>query len=145
MRTVEGKRPSSQPSALDSRGARSLRARHTGGGPKVASGAIKYHHVGMTGLLNDTQVSEALQNLPEWEQDGTRLSRTVEFASFLQAIQGVNRIAEIAENENHHPDFDVRWRKVTFHCSTHSEGGITAKDVSMAEEIDGVVDALSET
>ncbi|GAB3284475.1 4a-hydroxytetrahydrobiopterin dehydratase [Parasphingorhabdus pacifica] len=97
----------------------------------------------MTDLLNDTQVSEALAHLPDWHQDDSELTRTVEFENFAQAIQAVNRIAEIAESEHHHPDMDIRWRKVTFHCSTHSEGGITHKDVSMAEEIDGVVEALS--
>jgi 4a-hydroxytetrahydrobiopterin dehydratase len=96
----------------------------------------------MPELLNDDQVSEALQHLPEWQQEGTHLTRTVQFASFPQAIQAVTRIAEIAESENHHPDIDIRWRKVTFFCTTQSEGGITANDVSLAEEIDGVVEAL---
>jgi 4a-hydroxytetrahydrobiopterin dehydratase len=96
----------------------------------------------MAELLDDTQVSEALQRLPEWHQEGAKLARTVEFASFPQAIQAVTRIAEIAENENHHPDIDIRWRNVTFVCTTHSEGGITTKDLSLAEEINGVVDAL---
>lgn len=97
----------------------------------------------MAELLNDSQITEALEHLPEWTQDGTRLTRTVEFAGFPQAIQALNRVAEIAETENHHPDIDVRWRNVTFYCRTHSKGGVTAKDVSMAEEIDGVIDALA--
>ncbi|MFR9729925.1 4a-hydroxytetrahydrobiopterin dehydratase [Saccharopolyspora sp. MS10] len=97
----------------------------------------------MTELLNDAQVAEALSRLPEWAQEGSTITRAVEFASFPQAIQAVNRIAEIAESENHHPDFDVRWRTLRFALSTHSEGGITAKDITMAEEIDGVVDALT--
>jgi 4a-hydroxytetrahydrobiopterin dehydratase len=54
----------------------------------------------------------------------------------------VNRVAEIAENDNHHPDIDIRWRTLTFRCSTHSSGGITALDVSLAEEIDGVLDVF---
>jgi 4a-hydroxytetrahydrobiopterin dehydratase len=55
----------------------------------------------------------------------------------------VNRVAEIAENDNHHPDIDIRWRTLTFRCTTHSEGGVTASDVSLAEEIDGVIDAIA--
>lgn len=97
----------------------------------------------MTHLLNDTQVSDALEHLPEWKQQGSSLVRSAELPSFPQAIQAVNRIAEIAESENHHPDIDIRWRKLTFYCSTHSEGGITQNDVSLAEEIDGVLDAMS--
>ncbi|MEU6130538.1 MULTISPECIES: 4a-hydroxytetrahydrobiopterin dehydratase [Saccharopolyspora] len=97
----------------------------------------------MTELLNDTQVAESLSRLPEWAQDGTTIVRSVEFASFPQAIQAVNRVAEIAESENHHPDLDIRWRTVVFALSTHSAGGLTAKDFTLAEEIDGVVDALA--
>ncbi|MQA10486.1 MAG: 4a-hydroxytetrahydrobiopterin dehydratase [Pseudonocardiaceae bacterium] len=96
----------------------------------------------MAELLNEDQITEALNNLSQWHQDGAQLARTVEMASFPQAIQAVNRIAEIAEQENHHPDIDVRWRKLTFYCATHSKGGITEADVSMAREIDSVVDAL---
>lgn len=97
----------------------------------------------MTQLLTDAQVSEAMQRLPQWRQEDSKLVRTAELGSFPQAIQAVNRIAEIAESENHHPDIDIRWRTLTFMCTTHSEGGITQADVSMAEEIDGVLDALS--
>ncbi|QGK68845.1 4a-hydroxytetrahydrobiopterin dehydratase [Allosaccharopolyspora coralli] len=97
----------------------------------------------MTSLLNDDQIQAALDHLSDWTQEGTALVRTAKLASFPQAIQAVNRIAEIAEQEDHHPDIDIRWRELRFSCSTHSEGGITQKDVSMAQEIDGVVDTLS--
>ncbi|HJQ46153.1 MAG TPA: 4a-hydroxytetrahydrobiopterin dehydratase, partial [Amycolatopsis sp.] len=66
----------------------------------------------------------------------------VELANFPQAIQVVNRVAEIAESVNHHPDIDIRWRTLTFRLSTHSDGGITEKDFSLAEQIDAVIDAL---
>jgi 4a-hydroxytetrahydrobiopterin dehydratase len=48
-------------------------------------------------------------------------------------------VAEIAEARNHHPDIDIRWRTVTFRCSTHSKGGITDLDIELAEEIDRVL------
>lgn len=99
----------------------------------------------MTSLLNDDQIQEALDHLSDWAQEGTALVRTAKLPSFPQAIQAVNRIAEIAEQEDHHPDIDIRWRNLRFSCSTHSEGGITQKDVSMAQEIDGVVDSLSDS
>ncbi|MBB5956228.1 4a-hydroxytetrahydrobiopterin dehydratase [Saccharothrix tamanrassetensis] len=97
----------------------------------------------MAELLTDDQVTNALSTLPDWRAQDAALVRTVELASFPQAIQVVNRIAEIAENDDHHPDIDIRWRTLTFRCSTHSIGGITALDVSLAEEIDGVLDALA--
>jgi 4a-hydroxytetrahydrobiopterin dehydratase len=98
----------------------------------------------MPELLSDEDLGKALGGLPDWNREGSALVRTVELESFPQAIQVVNRVAEIAENDNHHPDIDIRWRTLTFRCSTHSEGGVTAYDVTLAEEIDGVVDAITQ-
>jgi 4a-hydroxytetrahydrobiopterin dehydratase len=97
----------------------------------------------MPELLSDEEVGKALGRLRDWTREEGALVREVELESFPQAIQVVNRVAEIAENDNHHPDIDIRWRTLTFRCATHSEGGITALDASLAEEIDGVVAAIS--
>ena len=96
----------------------------------------------MAELLSDDQLDLILPKLPGWCPQDAALVRTVELPSFSHAIMVVNRVAEIAENDNHHPDIDIRWRTLTFRCSTHSEGGITASDTSLAEEIDGVLDAV---
>ncbi|MBW4719230.1 4a-hydroxytetrahydrobiopterin dehydratase [Saccharothrix obliqua] len=96
----------------------------------------------MAELLTDDQVTAALAKLPDWTARGGALVRTAELPSFPHAVQVVNRVAEIAENDHHHPDIDIRWRILTFRCRTHSSGGITALDVSLAGEIDGVLDAL---
>ena len=96
----------------------------------------------MPELLSDETLGKALGDLPAWQRNEGALVRTVELESFPQAIQVVNRVAEIAENDNHHPDIDIRWRTLTFCLSTHSAGGLTALDVSLAEEIDGIVDAI---
>jgi len=96
----------------------------------------------MAELLSETEISEALNKLPYWQLAGDALERTAELADFPQAIAVVNRVAEIAESANHHPDMDIRWRAVTFRCSTHSAGGITGKDVALAERIDNTIDAL---
>jgi len=93
----------------------------------------------MAELLSDTQVDEALERLPEWRRDGDTIERKAELESFQRAIAVVNRVAEIAESLNHHPDIDVRWRTLTFRLSTHSEGGLTGKDVSLAGQIDQVI------
>jgi 4a-hydroxytetrahydrobiopterin dehydratase len=98
----------------------------------------------MPELLSDEDLGKAMGTLPAWSRKEGALVRTVELASFPQAIQVVNRIAEIAESDNHHPDIDIRWRTLTFRCSTHSANGITALDVTLAEEIDGVLDAITE-
>jgi 4a-hydroxytetrahydrobiopterin dehydratase len=68
-----------------------------------------------------------------WEEQENALVREFELASFPAAIAFVDRLAELAENENHHPDIDIRYRRVTVRWTTHSEGGITEKDREMAE------------
>jgi 4a-hydroxytetrahydrobiopterin dehydratase len=93
----------------------------------------------MTALLTDAQIGEALERLPEWRRDGDTIERRTELESFPRAIAVVNRVAEIAESVDHHPDIDIRWRTLTFRLSTHSDGGLTAKDVSLAGQIDEVV------
>jgi len=67
-----------------------------------------------------------------WEEKDDALVREFEFASFPEAIEFVVRLAEAAEAANHHPDIDIRYRKVTVRWTTHSEGGITARDREMA-------------
>ena len=97
----------------------------------------------MPELLSDETLGKALGDLPTWRRDEGALVRTVELESFPQAIQVVSRVAEIAESAHHHPDIDIRWRTLTFRCSTHSANGITANDVKLATEIDGVIEATS--
>jgi 4a-hydroxytetrahydrobiopterin dehydratase len=71
-----------------------------------------------------------------WNETGEALEREFELASFPEAIAFVNRLAELAESENHHPDVDIRFRRVTVRWSTHSEGGVTDRDRSMAARTD---------
>ena len=66
------------------------------------------------------------------------LERTFELPSFPEAISFVDRVAELAEAEDHHPDIDVRYKKVTLRWSTHSAGGITDRDVELAERSAGL-------
>lgn len=94
-------------------------------------------------LLTDEQIDSALASLPGWSRDGDTLRRSVTFGAFLDGIDAVRRIAEHAESVDHHPDLDIRWRTVTFTLSTHSAGGITDKDVALAEAINAAVGQLS--
>ena len=90
-------------------------------------------------VLSDDQVDAALPGLTGWERTGKVLRRSVKFGSFLDGIDAVRRVADRAEAADHHPDIDIRWRTVTFVLTTHSEGGITQRDVEMAGEIDSIV------
>jgi 4a-hydroxytetrahydrobiopterin dehydratase len=91
-------------------------------------------------LLSDELVDAALPGLAGWERADDALRRSVKFPAFLDGIDAVRRVAERAEAADHHPDIDIRWRTVTFTLSTHSEGGITQKDLDLAGEIDAIVD-----
>ncbi|MCF8783625.1 MULTISPECIES: 4a-hydroxytetrahydrobiopterin dehydratase [Rhodococcus] len=93
----------------------------------------------MAELLSDADIEAALADLPAWRRDGNAIVRTVESPSFPEAVALVDRVAEAAEAANHHPDIDIRWRKVTYSLSTHSAGGITASDVELARTIDALV------
>ncbi|WP_219414811.1 4a-hydroxytetrahydrobiopterin dehydratase [Pseudonocardia nigra] len=95
----------------------------------------------MAPLLDDAAIDTALDDLPGWERDGDTLVRTAKLSSFPAAIAVVDRVAEIAEDRDHHPDIDIRWRTLTFRCSTHSAGGITEKDVALARSISEQIDA----
>lgn len=90
-------------------------------------------------MLTDEQVAAALPDLDGWELADGALRRSIHFPAFLDGIEAVRRVAERAEHKDHHPDIDIRWRTVTFVLTTHSEGGITEKDLDMAREIDGIV------
>lgn len=93
----------------------------------------------MTTILDDDRVVAALDGLTGWQRDGDAIVRTAKLASFPAAIEAVRAVAEIAEARDHHPDIDIRWRTLTFRCSTHSAGGITDLDIELAAQIDQVL------
>lgn len=95
----------------------------------------------MAHLLDDDAVTAALLDLPGWTRDGEALVLTAKLPSFPTAITVVDRVAEIAEDRDHHPDIDIRWRTLTFRCSTHSAGGITDLDTALATSISEQVSA----
>jgi len=90
-------------------------------------------------LLSEDRIASALTAVPDWSRSGAQISRTVTAASFPAAIELVRRVADAAERADHHPDIDIRWRKVTFTLSTHAAGGLTAADFALAEQIDALV------
>jgi 4a-hydroxytetrahydrobiopterin dehydratase len=96
--------------------------------------------IAMADLLKAQDIKEWLKKLPEWELDKKHIERTFEFDDFTQAIEFVNGVAEIADEEDHHPDIDVRYNKVRVALSTHSEGGLTELDFEVAEKIGTLVD-----
>lgn len=93
----------------------------------------------MAELLDDVAVAAALRDLDGWTGDATGIARTVEMASFPAVIAAVVEIAKVAEEMDHHPDIDIRWRTLTLRCATHSAGGVTDRDIALAERIDQII------
>jgi len=78
----------------------------------------------------------------DWIDSQGALERTFELPSFPEAIAFVGRVADLAEQANHHPDITISYRKVTLRWTTHSAGGITQKDLDMAKQIDRAQEGL---
>jgi len=97
--------------------------------------------------LSDESVSAGLSELPGWsltgdatsDGPGRAIEKTYELAAFADAIAFVVRVGFLAEQADHHPDLDIRWRTVRVLLTTHDAGGLTDKDLALAHEIEGVV------
>jgi 4a-hydroxytetrahydrobiopterin dehydratase len=90
----------------------------------------------MADLMKAAEAKERLKKIPEWELEKKHIERTFEFDEFSESIDFVNSVAEVADEEEHHPDIDIRFNKVRLVLSTHSKGGLTDLDFNLAERID---------
>lgn len=86
--------------------------------------------------LDPEEIARRLRALPGWEQVGNAIRRTFTLASFRDAIFFANTVAALAEAANHHPDIDIRYRRVTLTLTTHDAGGLTAGDFDLAEAVE---------
>src|SRR5919112_2051112 len=93
----------------------------------------------MADLLDADSVRSAVAVLDGWEGGPEAIVRTVGLRSFPAAIAVVDRVAEVAEEMDHHPDIDIRWRTLTFRCITYSAKGVTHRDIALAQRIDKIV------
>ena len=89
--------------------------------------------------LSPDEIAAALHALPKWSGDGDGVSRTVELPTFRDAVDAIVRIADVAEEMDHHPDVDLRWRTLHLTVVTHSAGGVTALDLELARRIDALL------
>jgi len=90
--------------------------------------------------LSDSEIEQALAHLPGWTREGDQLVKWYELESFLATIAFVERIAELAEGVDHHPDLDIRYRRLRVMLSTHDAGGLTQRDVDLARAIEGLLE-----
>ena len=91
--------------------------------------------------LSPDELAAALHGLPLWSGDGDGLRRSVELPGFPDSVAALVRIAFVAEQLDHHPDVDLRWRTLHLTLVTHSAGGVTEYDLELARRIDALFPA----
>jgi 4a-hydroxytetrahydrobiopterin dehydratase len=89
--------------------------------------------------LSDDQLQNVLRELPEWALEEGKLVRYWTFPGFVQAIDFINGVAQLAEREQHHPDIDIRYNRVKLALVSHDAGGITQRDAQMARRLSEAV------
>ena len=87
-------------------------------------------------VYTDDQITQGLRTLSGWSRSGNEISKIFDMKDFVRVMGFVNSVALLAEKANHHPDIDIRWNNVTLTLSTHSAGGLTEKDFTLASAID---------
>jgi 4a-hydroxytetrahydrobiopterin dehydratase len=92
--------------------------------------------------LTADQAETMRSETPDWklEQNGTRLTRRFEFEDFRKAMEFVNRVADVAEEEQHHPDIAIHWNKVDLVLWTHKIGGLHENDFILAAKVDRLLE-----
>ena len=88
--------------------------------------------------LEEAAIGRLLKQVPDWRRQGEKLERTFRFGDFVGAMAFLNRMADVAEAEGHHPDFCVHYRQVDVSIWTHAVGGLTENDFILAAKIDAL-------
>lgn len=89
-------------------------------------------------VLPDAEISAALPSLSGWRRESDLLVRDFVFPNFADAMIFLNKVAEAAEEMDHHPDIDIRYNKVRMALTSHDSGGITRRDLKMARRINEI-------
>jgi len=89
-------------------------------------------------LLSDGDIQDKLGGLDGWERVEEQITKTFRLKNYIESVGFVNKVALLAERADHHPDIMLQYNKVTITITTHSDGGITEKDIDLAREIEGV-------
>lgn len=87
--------------------------------------------------LSEAEVNEALKKLEGWKFKEDKIKKTFEFTNFAEALAFVNKVGEIAESLDHHPDIKFGWGYAKIASTTHDRGGLTDFDIELAKQIDG--------
>ncbi|MBL4848125.1 MAG: 4a-hydroxytetrahydrobiopterin dehydratase [Planctomycetes bacterium] len=93
----------------------------------------------MSGVLSEAELGAALEGLSPWALSEGRLRRELTFADFSEAFAFMTRVAALAEEQGHHPDWTNVYNRVSIALWTHDAGGITARDVTLARGIEALL------
>lgn len=88
--------------------------------------------------MSDEKAQEMLKQTPGWEKKEKKIERTFEFKDFIEAMKFVNKVADLANQEDHHPDFHIHWNKVRLVLWTHAVGGLSENDFIMAAKVNEI-------
>lgn len=91
-------------------------------------------------LIPAEELDSALKRCPEWEVEGDFITRTIEFEEYMESIDFVNTVAEVADEAQHIPEIDIRDCKITMRLQTEDVKGVTDLDIELATRIDTLVD-----
>jgi 4a-hydroxytetrahydrobiopterin dehydratase len=96
----------------------------------------------MIEALSEAERVEALEGLPDWDHDEARdaITRNFTFADFSEAFAFMTRVALLAEKADHHPEWENVYNRVEILLTTHDAGGLSERDIDMAQAIDALVD-----
>ena len=86
--------------------------------------------------LETAEIEKRLGAIPGWKYEGGAIIKLYRFKEFMAGIHFLVRVAEMAEAADHHPDVAINYTRITFLCTTHSEGGVTEKDFALAGQIE---------
>ncbi|MGI9534963.1 MAG: 4a-hydroxytetrahydrobiopterin dehydratase [Thermodesulfobacteriota bacterium] len=89
-------------------------------------------------LLNDNEIENHLKDLNDWSRENNELTKTYKLKNFIESVGFVNKVAILSEKADHHPDILIQYSKVKINLATHSEGGITIKDINLATGIESL-------
>ena len=96
----------------------------------------------MAQQLNKQERIDALDALPDWDYDAARdaITRSIVFTDFAEAFGFMTQVALIAEKAEHHPEWTNVWNRVEILLTTHDAGGLSERDIDLAEAIDAILD-----
>jgi len=93
-------------------------------------------------MFSLAEIEQRMNKLRGWSLEGKSLAMELSFGSFKEAIDFVNRVAEISDRKNHHPTIIIEFDKVRLYLTTHEEKGVGEKDFDLAADIDKIKDAM---